>query len=65
MGRSKKGAATWKTVYADFKSRFPNLRKKAIWYGPHSYATIIISIRGNIGVRDITYNYDTKEVKFI
>ena len=49
----------------DFKSHFPNLRKKAIWYGPHSYAAIVISIMDDTGVRDITYNYDTKEVRFI
>lgn len=61
----KKDTITWRMVYTDFKSHFPNLRKKAIWYGPHSYATIVISIRDDTGVRDITYNYDTKEVKFI
>ena len=61
----KKDTITWRMIYTDFKSRFPNLRKKAIWYGPHSYATIVISIKDDTGVRDITYNYDTKEVKFI
>lgn len=65
MERAKKRVVTWKMVYTDFKSRFPKLRKKVIWYGPHSYATIVISIRDDTGVRDITYNYETKEVKFI
>lgn len=67
MARPKKGVVTWKMVYTDFKSRFPNLCKKVIWYGPHSYATIIITIIDATGsyTRDITYNYDTKEIKFI
>lgn len=65
MARPKKGAVTWKMVYADFKSRFPKLRKKVIWYGPYSYATIVISIKDDTGIRDITYNYDTKETKFV
>ena len=67
MARPKKGVVTWKMVYTDFKSRFPNLCKKVIWYEPHSYATIVITIIDDTDsyTRDITYNYDTKEVKFI
>lgn len=65
MARPKNGVVTWEMVYTDFKSRFPNLSKKSIWHGPHSYATIVISIRDDTGLRDIIYDYDTKEVKFI
>lgn len=65
MTRVKKRAITWVKIYKDFKSHYPNLHKKAIWYGPHSYATILITISDNDEHRDITYNYDTKEVKFI
>ena len=65
MARPKKGVVTWKMVYSDFKFHFPNLHKKVIWYGPNSYAIIVISIRDDDRIRDITYNYDTKEIKFV
>ena len=65
LARLKKDSISWKMIYADFESHFPNLHKKVIWYGPHSYATILITISDNYGHRDITYNYDTKEVKFV
>ena len=31
---------TWKDIYQDFKSRYPNLSKHVIGYEPYNYATI-------------------------
>ena len=53
---------TWKKIYADFKSRHPNLRKKVMYWCPHGYEMIQIYLDdGSKG----TYNYYTKEFKFI
>lgn len=62
MGRIRKGAVTWKMVHTDFKVRYPTYYKRSIGWQPYSYATIIVYLPNN---ENLTYNYDTKEVKFI
>lgn len=52
----------WRDVYKDFRSRYPNLRKNVIGYQPHDYLTIRLMLNdGSL----MTYNYTTKECRFI
>lgn len=53
---------TWNMIRNDFKNRHPTFHKKAIYWRPHDYSTILIYLKDG---KKITYDYDTKEIKFL
>ena len=52
----------WEDIYKDFRSKFPNFRKEVLGFRPHDYLTIKLWVKGG---RKATYNYATKECRFI
>lgn len=53
---------TWRTIYNDFRKRHPTLKKEVIYWCPYDFATILMHLENQ---NKATYNYDTKEVRFI
>ena len=53
---------TWEQIYKDFKSRYRNLMKEVLDYRPHDYLTIKLYLKSG---RRMTYNYETKECRFM
>lgn len=53
---------TWKVIRDDFKQRHPTLHRQVMYWRPHDYATIVLYFTD--GTR-ATYNYDTKQTKYI
>lgn len=60
MGRNGKGQVTWNMIFNDFKEHYPEIGRDTIYWCAYNYATIYIV---NKGLKKLTYNYDTKEVK--
>ena len=52
---------TWQRIYADFKSRHPNLSKMSACYSPYDYAEIFIYLKDGT---KLVYNHDTRRVRF-
>lgn len=53
---------TWNTIRNDFKNQHPTLHKEVAHWRPHDYSTILIYLKDG---KKITYDYDTKEIKFL
>lgn len=53
---------TWKDVYKEFRSKFPNLRKKVMYWCPYGYETIELYLDDG---SKATYHYSKNEFKFI
>ena len=48
---------TWKKIFDDFKSIYPKLSKKAIYYRPYLYPEIYIELDDGV---ILIYNYEIK-----
>ena len=53
---------TWQSVFADFKSRFPNFKKQVVHWHPHDFLTIKLYLEN--GDKCI-YNYADHRIVFI
>lgn len=53
---------TWKRIYEDFKRRYPDFSKEAIYYEPYNYAEIKVWIKGG---KKFIYNYDKGTGRFV
>ena len=52
---------TWELIFADFKSRHPNLQKEVTYWRPRDY--LVIELWMNDGTTMI-YNYETHKAEF-
>ena len=57
-----KGKITWRSVYEDFRARYPNLRKEVTYWRPYDYLTIELYF--NDGKKG-TYDYLTHKIQFL
>lgn len=52
---------TWRTIFEEFKNKHPEMSNDIISYRPSTYMEIAIKFKDD---REMTYNYETKEVKY-
>ena len=53
---------TWETIYKDFGSKYPTLRKRVMGWQPYGYLTIVLTC--DEGVK-IVYDYLKKQCFFL